>query len=356
MLEFLLTLACSAALGFVLWKVHVPGGMMIGAIIAAAALNITTDLASMPYAAKLAAQTIAGAFIGVSISRDDLRHLPRLIRPLAVLLGCYMAVCLVTGFIIWRVSSLDLMTALMSCVPGGMSDVPIIAADMGADAPKVAVLHFVRMALGISLFPSLIRAIDARARAHENAAGEGQPAPAASDAPAGNQKARQPKWAFPLCLAVAFAGGWLVRLTGIPAGTLVGSLLSTMLLRLKFGLGFLPPPVKKLAQAFSGAYIGCSVGYSDLLELRLLILPAVLIVVAFGLNCFCTGHFLHKHFGFERKMSMLAATPAGATDMALISSDIGVEDPDLVVLQILRMVCVILIFPQVISLIVSLAG
>ena len=94
MLEFLLTLACSAALGFVLWKVHVPGGMMIGAIIAAAALNITTDLASMPYAAKLAAQTIAGSFIGVSISRDDLRHLPRLIRPLAVLLGCYMAVCL----------------------------------------------------------------------------------------------------------------------------------------------------------------------------------------------------------------------------------------------------------------------
>ena len=55
-------------------------------------------------------------------------------------------------------------------------------------------------------------------------------------------------------------------------------------------------------------------------------------------------------------MSMLAATPAGATDMALISSDIGVEDPDLVVIQILRMVCVILIFPQVISLIVSLVG
>ena len=172
----------------------------------------------------------------------------------------------------------------------------------------------------------------------------------------GTRRPGSPNGPFPCALRSLLGGGWLVRLTGIPAGTLVGSLLSTMLLRLKFGLGFLPPPVKKLAQAFSGAYIGCSVGYSDLLELRLLILPAVLIVVAFGLNCFCTGHFLHKHFGFERKMSMLAATPAGATDMALISSDIGVEDPDLVVLQILRMVCVILIFPQVISLIVSLAG
>ena len=355
MLEFLLTLACSAALGFVLWKLHVPGGMMIGAIIAAAALNITSGLASMPYAAKFAAQAIAGAFIGVSISRDDLRHLPRLIRPLAVLLGCYMAVCLITGFIVWRISSLDLMTALMSCVPGGMSDIPIIAADMGADAPKVAVLHFVRMALGISVFPALIRAIDKRAsRNGESESPVVQAEDALPAAPAAKQP--QPKWAFPLCLAVAFAGGWLVRLTGIPAGTLVGSLLSTMLLKLRFGLGFLPPPVKKLAQAFSGAYIGCSVGYSDLLELRFLVLPAIVIVVGFGLNCFCTGRTLQKRFGFERKMSMLAATPAGATDMALISSDIGVEDPDLVVIQILRMVCVILIFPQVISLIVSLVG
>lgn len=355
MLEFLLTLACSLALGIILWRLHVPGGMMIGAIIAAAALNISSGLASMPYAAKLTAQTIAGAFIGVSISRDDLRHLPRLIRPLLILLGCYLTVCLVTGFIVWRTSSVDLLTALMSCVPGGMSDVPIIAADMGADAPKVAVLHFVRMALGISVFPSLIRAIDRRAQSRDVAEASPQPAAEQPDV-APTAKKAQPLWAFPFCLLAGLAGGWLVRQLGIPAGTLVGSLLSTMLLRLRFGLGFLPPPVKKLAQAFSGAYIGCSVGYADLLELRFLILPAIVIVIAFAANCFFAGWLLRKRFGFERKMSMLAATPAGATDMALISSDIGVDDPDLVVIQILRMILVILLFPQLISLIVALAG
>ena len=45
---------------------------------------------------------------------------------------------------------------------------------------------------------------------------------------------------------------------------------------------------------------------------------------------------------------MLAATPAGASDMALISSDLGVNSKEVIELQIIRMVVVIVVFPQVI--------
>ena len=73
-----------------------------------------------------------------------------------VLLASLLAVNLLTGLLIWRISPLDPLTAMLSCVPGGMSDTPIIAADMGADAGKVAILQFVRMSAGIGVFPSLI--------------------------------------------------------------------------------------------------------------------------------------------------------------------------------------------------------
>jgi len=53
--------------------------------------------------------------------------------------------------------------------------------------------------------------------------------------------------------------------------------------------------------------------------------------------------------------SMLAATPAGATDMALISADIGIESADVIVLQIIRMITVISLFPQIIRLIVFIS-
>jgi hypothetical protein len=51
---------------------------------------------------------------------------------------------------------------------------------------------------------------------------------------------------------------------------------------------------------------------------------------------------------------MLVATPAGATDMALISGDLGISSLDLNVLQIIRMITVVSIFPQIIRLTVML--
>ena len=59
-----------------------------------------------------------------------------------------------------------------------------------------------------------------------------------------------------------------------------------------------------------------------------------------------------KVCGMSRRESMLAATPAGASDMALISADLGVQSPDLIVLQVVRMLVVISVFPQIINLLV----
>ena len=111
---------------------------------------------------------------------------------------------------------------------------------------------------------------------------------------------------------------------------------------------------KKLAQVLSGTYIGCSIGYDDVLELRFLIMPAVLLVVGYFIACFIVGKVLSRYFRMSLKEAMLAATPAGASDMALISSDLGVQSTDLMVLQIIRLVIVVSLFPQIINLIVKL--
>ena len=63
---------------------------------------------------------------------------------------------------------------------------------------------------------------------------------------------------------------------------------------------------------------------------------------------------LHRFCGLRRREAMLAATPAGANDMALISGDLGVHSQDLNVLQIIRMIVVVSVFPQIVRLVVSL--
>lgn len=325
-----------------LLRLKVPGGMMVGAILAVTILSITTDLAVMPVQAKVTAQCLAGAFIACSVSREDLKNIPRLWKPLMVLLASLLAVNLLMGLLIWRISPLDPLTAMLSCVPGGMSDTPIIAADMGADAGKVAILQFVRMSAGIGVFPSLILLITKDPPGP--AASPDEPAkPASADGQHGRNAA------FLVTLAAAFLCGIAGRLSGIPAGTLVFSMFGVIALKLLAGKAYLPMWAKRLAQVLSGAYIGCGISRRDLLELRYLLLPAVLILAGYFLNSLLTGQLLHRLFGYSPKTAMLIATPAGASDMALISADLGVTDKTVIELQIIRMVVVISVFPQIIA-------
>ncbi len=321
--------------------------MMVGAIAAVTTLSISCDAAFMPSSAKFVAQCLAGAFIACGVDYSDVKKLPQLWKPLLVLLTSLLAVDLLLGTFIYLCSPLDLLTAMLSAVPGGMSDTPIIAADMGADAGKVAILQFVRMSAGIGIFPSLILWLT-----------KNQPESAADTS--GDELAAPVKkkgtLLFLLTLLAAFSCGVLGKKLGIPAGALVFSMFGVIALKFTWGGACLPMWAKRLAQVLSGAYIGCGITRSDLLELRYLILPALLILVGYFLNSLFTGHLLHKLFGYSRKTAMLIATPAGASDMALISADLGVTNKEVIELQIMRMVIVISVFPQIIAFTVSICS
>ena len=324
-----------------LFKLKVPGGMMVGAIVSVMILSITSGAAYMPSLAKAAAQCLAGAFIACGIGRNDLKNISKLRGPLLVLLLSLLLVNLVLGFLIWLCSPLDMLTAMLCAVPGGMSDTPIIAADLGADAGKVAILQFVRMSAGIGIFPSLILLLS------RDEAGSSAEVSQSTQENGGRESRRVP--AFLMTLAAAFCFGSLGKLSGIPAGTLVFAMFGVIALKLLTGCAYLPIYAKRLAQVLSGAYIGCGISGTDLLELNHLILPAILILAGYFLNSILTGRLLRRLFGFPLRAAMLIATPAGASDMALISSDLGVESREVIELQIIRMVLVISIFPQIIA-------
>ena len=51
---------------------------------------------------------------------------------------------------------MDIITALFASAPGGVTDMALIAEDMGADSTKIAGMHSLRLITVIILFPSLI--------------------------------------------------------------------------------------------------------------------------------------------------------------------------------------------------------
>lgn len=342
--NIVLTLAASMAAGWLFYKMKVPGGILVGGIIGTTILSLITGRAEMPYLARLTAQIIAGAFIGTTVEREDIRKLRTLYKPFGIVIASLLILNIATGTIIWKISGLDYLTALLCCIPGGMSDTPLIAAELGADMTSVVILQFVRMVVGVGVFPAVILHLtkdEDELYAKEEKKRETQAAPAD-----GKKKSDGSMLLTVGALCFAAVCGLIGRKLGVPSGALIFSMLGTLALKL-FGLPIrFPKWIKRAAQILSGAYIGCSVGMDTLIKLPTLIIPAILIVSIYMANAFITGRILAATCGVTRREGMLMVTPAGASDMALISSDIGVNSPNLIVLQVLRMVTAIGVFPN----------
>ena len=331
-----ITLIVGGTIGFLFLKLKVPGGMLVGALLAVSILSVCTDFAYMPSYVRVAAQITAGAFIACSVEKKDLKRLPHIIKPAAILLGGMLCLNLIMGFVIHKATDLDWITSFMCAVPGGMSDTPIIAADMGGNGGKVAVMQFSRLLAGIGLFPSLILTVTK----NEKISQQEMQVRKMSD---GSKKTS----AFVLTAVVAAVCGIIGKWSGVPVGALLFALIGVIALKLLFDKAYLPIWMKRAAQVLSGCYIGSSVTLQDVLELKELI-PAVILLLL------VIGSIISGLCGMSRRESMLVATPAGASDMALISADLGVQSPDLIVLQVVRMLVVISVFPQIIHLLVRL--
>jgi membrane AbrB-like protein len=338
---------------------------MLGALSGAALFSIFSGgRAWAPDQSKLLVQVIAGSFIGLAMERRDLARLPKLLKPMLVMGLGFLVLNISAGFLMAVVSPLDLVTALMSAVPGGVNETPVIAADMGADAPKVAVMQTLRLIFGLGAFPSLILLYDRLRRpappasrppagpALSSAAPKGEelPDPAPQNTPPGDSPARRGLKIL-LTLGAGLIAGILGSRTLIPGMTFVFPIAAALVLKIVFNFAFLPRELRKIAQILSGCYLGSSFTIETVLEMRFLVAPLAVLILGYLLNGLITGKVLEKTCGFSRAESMLITIPAGASDMALIAADMGIVNADISLLQVTRLILVMTFFPQIINLI-----
>ena len=73
----LLTVLTAAASGLFLLRCRVPGGMLVGAILGVAILNLATEHAFLYPQTRVAAQALTGAYIGCMMTREDISRASR---------------------------------------------------------------------------------------------------------------------------------------------------------------------------------------------------------------------------------------------------------------------------------------
>lgn len=339
MLPMFLTLALSTAVGWLLNRKHIPAGMMIGAVLAAAGLSFF-GIGSMPGPAKHMAQVIAGTFISCSAQRDDFRRLRTFWKPVIMITCSLLLVNLVIGFLLFFAGYSDLLSCLVCAVPGGISDVTLIAVDFGADASKVLAVHFCRLIVGLMVFPVVVDHFTAPIPVAASAGEEG-------GVPTVPVDPRENAFRLVVALTVASLSAWAGHRLHIPAATILCSLTSTFLLNFSgFTIRF-PTWLRRIAQILSGAYVGCLLDPSHFSDLGAVFWAIVITLVVLLTNAAVFGKWMEKRYGIPMREGMLMLTPAGASDMALIADDLGFQSPRLVLVQIYRLLIATAFFPQI---------
>lgn len=157
-LTLLLALVCGA-LGKLL---KVPGGAIAFSMVGCAAYNIKTDRGYMPLRVRKFVQVFAGALVGATVGRQQAVQMLELWNVVLLAVVSFIVLDLIAGALIAKYTDMDIVTALFSCAPSGLTDMTLIAADLGADGVKVAGMHMFRLVSVIAVYPSIIHAFVSR--------------------------------------------------------------------------------------------------------------------------------------------------------------------------------------------------
>jgi membrane AbrB-like protein len=155
--KIIYTLIIAGIGGFIGFKFKIPAGALIGAMILVAIYNIFLGKGKMPADFKIIAQVIVGALIGLNFTRESISGLKELIGPALIIVAGLMISCVIIGILVAKFAGVDLVTALFSSAPGGLTDLALISEAYGADMSKVALLGLARMVSVVTALPLIIR-------------------------------------------------------------------------------------------------------------------------------------------------------------------------------------------------------
>lgn len=342
-----LTLAIAGMGALIGKKLKIPAGVMVGAIVSVAIVNLLVGVPAVPMFLKWLTQVIAGAFIGVGLNRDCIQRLRKFVKPACIILCGLLSINILLGLALYHLSSMDLCTALFATVPGGLTEMSVISEEMGADTALVSVFQLARMTVTVCVFPFFItRIMKARKAEKETVVLKKKTSLA---------ELSGKEW-MELLFTLFFAGaaGVLGRLSGFPGGVLLFSAVAVSFLQIRFGIGLLPQQVKRLAQVIVGSYIGAKLT-SDVVRSVAKVWPYIVMIVGIYLIfCIVMGSVLARVTEVDKLTAAFSCAPAGASDMALIASDFDVEPTTIAVLQMIRLIMVIAICPGLITLLLKL--
>lgn len=322
--------------GMIAKRLKVAAPLQVGGIIAVAVFNVIFGTATSVQGVSFYMQVVSGALLGCGMKRDKMADLRRLLLPAATMVLGMICINFFMGNVVRLTSGggMDYLTAFICCIPGGVTESVIIADQMGADVPIVALFQLVRTVFSLLAFPSLIISLSRKEEKDECVT---KP----------EAKTVYDVKRVAITLIVATLGGVVGTFVPLPASVLVFSLLAVSVLNVQTGIASVPRPFKSVAQILTGVYVGSRVTEAYVFSMAELVFPLMVMMALYLVCNTVLGLFLAKVYHQDKTTMLFACTPAGASDIALIASDYleGAAGASIALMHIIRLSSCIVLFP-----------
>jgi len=326
------TVAAIGGVSFFLLGLPLP--FLLGSMSATALLQtLRSDPLPVPQGVTQFAQALIGVSIGFSFSLSFHQSLIGLAVPLIVYLLAIMVLGFVSGYLLFKLSDLDGMTALFCCVPGGASEMISYSEAYGADSRIVATYHTARIVLIIVSMSFLAPWL---------AGGPGGEAITGGAEPSIGLGA---SWT-PLLLLIGTLAWWLsTRIRFRAASFLLAVLLGVIGNGVWFHLDKAPLSYTMIGQMLLGVSVGSKFDRATWIRIVRLGKTMMLVMIFTLLISLGLGYLFYRATSAGLVTSLLATIPGGAAEMATIALTLGCDVTLVAAIQMVRLFTMFLVAP-----------
>ncbi|WNS80484.1 AbrB family transcriptional regulator [Domibacillus sp. DTU_2020_1001157_1_SI_ALB_TIR_016] len=341
-----LFIAISAIGGLLLSMTGLSIGWMLGTLLAAMLISFTKPNVlgkkGVPKYWLYAGQCILGIELGQKINLSVLTVFQKDWAVIIIMLLLSIVFSLLSGVVLWKFSKTDMLTSFFSTAPGGLSAMPGIAEEVGANTAVVSILQTMRVFLVIFIIPIVVSVLVF----HPSAASAAQTAPSVFE---------WTSFGWTAVLAVtAYAGYHVGKKLKFPAPWLLGGMLSTAIVQAgtSSAVGYdmqayWPHEIMILSQIVIAASIGSRFRKEMFYGLKQTIAIAFISTVLFISAMFVCAYIVSKATGLAFMTAALAFAPGGVAEMATTAVVLNADATFVVAVQVLRIIAVILVLPPV---------
>jgi hypothetical protein len=278
---------------------------------------------------------LLGVAIGSAFDMDVIRPLQTAAGPMVVAVVILLGTGMFLGWMLHKVTGLNLSSGLIASVPGGLPAMVSIASETEADTTVVAALHVTRLTLILLLIPALMIAI-------------AEPVESASDP--GAIITRSGLWTTAAALSIGAVSGLASAHLGVPTGDMMGPLIVIGAANLLgAGLGPVPAVFRRLGLILIGISTGAQVSKESFGQMKRVAVPAlggILLLTGVGL---LLGWGISQATDIDLITALLSCAPGGASTLSAVASDLGGDVPIVAALHFVRQVAVFMIMPPLLS-------